>query len=249
MNRTKKTLLSVLMLLLTTGASAFPFISPYAYCNNNPVNAIDPDGRDDYKLNEDGSLVFWRKTNAKTTDRIYSSDKNNNITINKTITKQLMTERDDYDGSYAVGGVELQDLFKFCADNSSVEWRLNNYKTSNGEKEVLMTSHDEDRVSAQNDIGGMNEKDLTFSVHSHCNEIDSNPSGFKNNESWIDKNGDLNMFKGDKSTAWKTSQRFEEQRMKTPRFYMYHTPTQTLVRYDKYRIVKRTKIKNGKLYF
>ena len=33
------------MLFLTTGASAFPFISPYAYCNNNPVNAIDPDGR------------------------------------------------------------------------------------------------------------------------------------------------------------------------------------------------------------
>ena len=48
MNRTKKTLLSVLMLLLTTGACAFPFISPYAYCNNNPVNAIDPDGRDWY---------------------------------------------------------------------------------------------------------------------------------------------------------------------------------------------------------
>jgi len=48
MNRTKKTLLSVFMLFLTTGASAFPFISPYAYCNNNPVNAIDPDGRKTY---------------------------------------------------------------------------------------------------------------------------------------------------------------------------------------------------------
>ena len=29
----------------------YPWISPYAYCNNNPVNAIDPDGRSTYVLN------------------------------------------------------------------------------------------------------------------------------------------------------------------------------------------------------
>ena len=66
MNRTKKTLLSVFMLFLTTGASAFPFISPYAYCNNNPVNRIDPDGRDDY-YTSDGLFLF---RDDKETDRI-----------------------------------------------------------------------------------------------------------------------------------------------------------------------------------
>ena len=66
MNRTKKILLSVLMLLLTTSANAFPFISPYAYCNNNPMNRIDPDGMDDY-YTSDGLFLF---RDDKETDRI-----------------------------------------------------------------------------------------------------------------------------------------------------------------------------------
>ena len=35
-------------------------ISPYAYCNNNPVNCIDPDGRDWYRHNETGDY-YWQE--------------------------------------------------------------------------------------------------------------------------------------------------------------------------------------------
>jgi len=84
MNRTKKTLLSVFMLFLTTGASAFPFISPYAYCNNNPVNAIDPDGRSTRVIKlEDGTYqVIGGDINDK--DRniyVYTQDNNGDYTI------------------------------------------------------------------------------------------------------------------------------------------------------------------------
>ena len=84
MNRTKKTLLSVLMLLLTTGASAFPFISPYAYCNNNPMNAIDPDGRSTQVIKlEDGTYQVIGG-NIYDKDRniyLYTQDSKGNYTI------------------------------------------------------------------------------------------------------------------------------------------------------------------------
>jgi len=43
-------LLSLVFSLITTNVSAFPWISPYAYCLGNPVGCIDPDGRDIFML-------------------------------------------------------------------------------------------------------------------------------------------------------------------------------------------------------
>lgn len=40
----------------------YPNISPYAYCAWNPINKIDPDGRDWYAA-EEGSAVFWKNSN------------------------------------------------------------------------------------------------------------------------------------------------------------------------------------------
>ena len=50
-------------------------VSPYAYCNNNPVKYVDPDGRDWYEYTDkDGnSQTMWRKSQ----DKIYKDDNGN----------------------------------------------------------------------------------------------------------------------------------------------------------------------------
>jgi len=44
-----------------------PEISPYAFCGNNPLNRIDPDGLDWYQ--DDKGVAFWQEGNAKTVTR------------------------------------------------------------------------------------------------------------------------------------------------------------------------------------
>jgi RHS repeat-associated protein len=70
-------------------ANKYYFVSSYAYCVNNPVICIDPDGRDIYIVNKDGSVAgkltlsrtslgkeIWNKYANSKTDDVYISSQN-----------------------------------------------------------------------------------------------------------------------------------------------------------------------------
>ena len=92
---------------------------------------VDPDGKDDYKLNKKGQISFLRSTNAKTTDRIFSGK--NNILVNKGLASQLVKNQ-TRNGTIALTNKsdDAFKFFKFVADNTNVEWNLIGEKNKNG---------------------------------------------------------------------------------------------------------------------
>jgi RHS repeat-associated protein len=155
-------------------------VSPYAYCGNNPINAIDPNGMDYYYMSDQGYMVLALKTDDNF-DRLYAfnTDKNGNTKANtvdikdRALLPQLVSGLDN-GGHNAVttNSTDAFNLFKFAADNSNVEWSLSGFNNSNGGTNfVFNTTHEKTQISNRNLLG--NERsDLIFDVHSHPGTAD-----------------------------------------------------------------------------
>ena len=125
---------------------------PYVYCKNSPVNIIDLDGKDDYTINSAGRL-FRTVVEGSTSDRLMSTRSGvEPVTVND---KELLS------GMYVMqdgksGGLEtynstssLEDaaaVFKFGADNTSVEWKLDVYNDKGDKTAIIGTSGKEGSV-------------------------------------------------------------------------------------------------------
>ena len=144
-------------------AEKFPNIGAYVYCHGNPINMIDPDGKDDYKLNKNGQISFWRRTNAKTTDRIFSGK--NNILVNKGLASQLVKNQ-TRNGTIALTNKsdDAFKFFKFVADNTNVEWNLIGERSDNGGVVFKLNSDFQSKTAGVNLV---NAGKFLFMLHSH----------------------------------------------------------------------------------
>ena len=148
--------------------------SPYAYCKNNPVLRVDPDGKDDYTINGKGQL-FRTSINNFSYDRLLSTKKN--------VSSIIVNDKGLLSGMYAVqksnqnAGIEcynstadLNDavaVFKFGADNTDAEWKLDVYDNQGSKTAIVGTSGRESSVfsDVQDKLGIKGDK--VVDLHSH----------------------------------------------------------------------------------
>ena len=172
-------------------ADKYPSISPYAYCAWNPMKLVDPEGKDWYDLYNDGTLIRNEEKSKeyKNYDVIYSVSKKklSDMMSLGTMSEQTKGEKNGCKGSKMSLYGNREDnviAFKFCADNSRVEFSLIEIEHDGVKYTSLTTSHDIrsiDKPSTDN-YGSEYAKENSIYLVSHLhNHIGSaSPSVFYN---------------------------------------------------------------------
>lgn len=113
-------------------------ISPFVYCKNNPILRVDIDGKDDYVVNQNGFVYHYKATKYEDEgDRVYYFNGSNKpkqvngepIVIMDNKLMPDMVRNQSREGGISTYGKtnsirDATNLFKFAADNSIVEWKL-----------------------------------------------------------------------------------------------------------------------------
>jgi RHS repeat-associated protein len=137
-----------------------PWLSPYHFCSNNPLNRLDPDGRDDFELNSKGQIV--NRIENKKADNIYILNNDGKRIDGQTINFEYGTitavrnptvKVKGKDGNVSdktltlfevKGNDNATKMFEFLANPSStgVEWTHAKIGAEKSEQNVIGSSHD-----------------------------------------------------------------------------------------------------------
>ncbi len=145
-------------------AEKYPGISPYAYCNDNPVNFVDPDGEDIWEIARNGNITRKERSDEH---RLYAIDTYNNRSSDYVIVKNpeilIQLEGKGLRSYTSENGLnDVVNVFKFAADNSDVEWALHQ-----GNNTYSITTKNEEESAGNWEDYGIGKPVAT--IHSHPN--------------------------------------------------------------------------------
>ena len=159
-------------------AEKYYHISPYAWCGNNPIMYVDPDGRHIWEFDANGNLVH------RIDDYIQDALRINGNQISFEYGSITGIDQDDYQTMFSFENEDVAaNSFKFMADNSGVEYALVN----GSNKSIMVTQHAKGEVNIDRIVNSVANDDnkITSIIHNHPK--DSPPSGFGYNETGGDK--------------------------------------------------------------
>ena len=179
--------------------------SPYHFVSNNPINRIDPDGRDDFEINSLGEIVN-RITNEEA-DNIHIVDKDGARVEGQSISFEYGTisavRNPEVDVRNKKGGLDPKtltvlevngdenatQLFEFLADpsNTSVEWSHSKIGTDDSDRNIVGTSHDESSTPVGSYLRAT-DYTLREVVHNHPGKTGPSPGDLRNAKIFHDKN-------------------------------------------------------------
>ena len=167
----------------------YPHESNYVYCSNNPLKVIDPNGEDEWEVNESG---YIRCIHNDKPDRLYAvsgtqkgewGERKSNVTpldVDKSIMNTMSSKVNTTSFSAVNKREKMNKIFDFLADNTDVEWtQIGTHDKSNNQFDFITTSHENTTTTLptmlKNIVGNTSSQGLLdIFKHSHPNKYTGN---------------------------------------------------------------------------